>query len=60
MTIVIKKTDTKELIETKLARFYALRGKRKVKGFDAAKYRGKLKGVYGNGLDYQKRVRDEW
>ena len=60
MTIVIKQTDTKELIETKLARFYASRDKRKIKGFDAAKYAGKLKGVFGDGLKYQKRLRDEW
>ncbi len=60
MTIVIKKTDSKELIETKLANFYAQRNKRKGKGFDASKYAGKLKGLYGDALKYQKRLRDEW
>ena len=60
MHIVIKQTDSKELIETKLARFYASRKKRKPKGFDAAKYAGKLKGLYGDGLIYQKRLRREY
>lgn len=60
MTIVIKQTDTKELIERKLERFYASRNKRKAKGFDASKYVGKLKGLYGDGLKYQKRLRNEW
>jgi hypothetical protein len=60
MTVVIKRTDSKELIETKLTHFYALRAKRKIKGFDASKYAGKLKGLYGDGLKYQKKVRDEW
>lgn len=60
MTIVIKQTDTKELIATKLARFYAAREKRKFKGFDASKYAGQLKGLYGDGLKYQKNARNEW
>ena len=60
MHIVIKQTDSKDLIETKLARFYASREKRRLKGFDTAKYAGKLKGLYGDGLIYQKRLRGEW
>jgi hypothetical protein len=29
------------------------------KSFDAAKFTGKIKS-YGNGLDYQRRLRNEW
>ena len=32
----------------------------KVKGFNAKKFSGKLKGVFGDPLEYQKKVRNEW
>ena len=60
MTIVIKKADTKEQIEKKLSRLYASRKKRKPRGFDAMKYLGK--GIFGgmDGMELQKRARNEW
>ena len=59
MTIVIKKTDSPKMIEEKLASFYAAREKAASKGFNANKYLGKLKRLYGDALKYQKQVRDE-
>ena len=60
MTIVIKKADTKEQIEKKLSRLRASNGEKKPSGFNAAKYAGK--GIFGktDGIEYQKKVRNEW
>lgn len=59
MTVYIKKTDTIEQMNRKIEK--VLRAKRKPKKiFDPYKYLGKLKGVYGDGLEYQKKIRDEW
>lgn len=51
---------TVEEVERKMLR--ATRAKKKVKDsiFDPYRFLGKLKGVFGDGLDFQKRVRDEW
>lgn len=35
-------------------------GSENKKGFDAYKYAGRLKNVYGDALDFQKKMRDEW
>lgn len=59
MTIVIKKTDSPEEAKRKLDAFLAKFAKKK-KVFDPYKYLGALKGVFGDGLEYQKQVRDEW
>jgi len=58
MTIIIKKADTKEQIEKKLSRLNSSSNKQK--GFNAMKYLGK--GIFGetDGLNYQKKVRNEW
>ncbi len=58
MTVYIKKTDTVEQMNRKIAR--VMRAGKKKKGFPAHKFLGKLKGVYGDGLEYQKKMRDEW
>jgi len=60
MTIVINKTDTPAQIEKKLAQAVAAAKKGRKKGFKAKKYAGRLKGLYGHPLAYQKRLRDEW
>ena len=61
MTVLIRKKDTRKQIEKKLSRFSATSKRtRRKKTFDAMKYVGLLKGVYGNPLDYQKQRRDEW
>ena len=60
MTIIIKKADTKEQIEKKLSHLNGSRDNQKQKGFNAMKYLGK--GIFGetDGMDYQKKVRNEW
>ncbi len=60
MTIVIKKADTKEQIEKKLARLSSKRKSAKATGFDAMKYLGR--GIFNgiDGLEFQKKVRNEW
>lgn len=55
MIIKIKKPITKAKIEKAFAKFRS-----ETKGFDAKKHAGKLKGVFGDGLQYQKTIRDEW
>jgi len=59
LTVIIKKTDSVEVMNRKIAR--VLRAKRKSKNiFDPYKYLGKMKGVFGDPLEYQKKMRDEW
>lgn len=53
MLITIHKGADKKEIETALKPLE----KKKPRLID---YYGKLKGVFGNGLEYQKKVRDEW
>jgi hypothetical protein len=62
MTIVIKKTDSPEEAQRKIDRFLKKRKEKPTpkQGFDPYKYLGKLKGVFGDGLEYQKKMRDEW
>ena len=58
MTIRIKKPITKDKLE-KAEKM--LKGRRSSKkGFDAKKFSGKLKGVFGDPIKYQKKLRDEW
>lgn len=57
MIINIKKPITPD--KTKKA-FAKLPKNNANKCFDAAKYAGKLTGVFGDPLAYQKAVRDEW
>lgn len=60
MAITLRRTDSDEQVERKILR--AARAKKKAKDpvFDPYRFLGKLKGVFGDGLDCQKRVRDEW
>ncbi len=62
MTVIIRKTDTRAQIQRKMKRAAAaaVRHARKTKGFPAHKFAGKLKGLYGNPIEYQKCIRDEW
>lgn len=58
MLINIKKPVTAE----KIKNAFAILGKQEKenKGFDSKKHAGKLKGVFGDALQYQKTIRDEW
>jgi len=59
---LLRKTDTPLQIKRKMKRAAAAaaRHARKTKGFPAYKFVGKLKGLFGDAREYQKRVRDEW
>jgi len=56
MLIEVKKPVTSAKIEKAAINI----NKESRKGFQAKKHAGKLKGVFGNALDYQKSLRDEW
>jgi hypothetical protein len=58
MTVKVKKPVTKEKLEKAEKLLLKKRGQQK--GFDARKFSGKLKGVFGDPLVYQKKVRNEW
>ena len=61
MTVILKKTDTIEEKNRKIEKVMRAGSKNKSKqAFDINKYFGKVKGVYGDGLEYQKKIRDEW
>lgn len=61
MTVILKKTDTIEEKNRKIEKVMRAGSKTKSKkAFDIDKYFGKVKGVYGDGLEYQKKIRDEW
>lgn len=61
MTVIIKKSDSKDQIEKKLSRItLSSRKKRREPGFRAMLFLGKVKSLYGNPLAYQKRIRNEW
>ena len=51
-----------ELIKKKLEKAEKLLLTKKApnKGFNARKFSGKLKGVFGDPLEYQKSLRNEW
>ncbi|SER39686.1 hypothetical protein [Pedobacter rhizosphaerae] len=55
MVIVIDKNSDKKTIEASLKKIQV--GKKKFKLSDFA---GKLKGVFGDGVDFQKKIRNEW
>jgi hypothetical protein len=52
--IVVKRTSTRKQLNE------AMRKLKRHKYFNAMKYLGTVKGVFGNALEYQKRLRDEW
>ena len=57
MTVIIKKTDSKTEVAKKLSRFAAsAKSKKTPEGFNANKFLGKIKGLYGNPLEYQKQL----
>jgi hypothetical protein len=58
MTIRIKKPLTRSKLEKAEKKLIENRSKKR--GFDAKKFSGKLKGVFGNPLKYQKKLRNEW
>jgi len=61
MTVTIKKTDSIEEMNRKIEKVMRAGSKTKAKKtWDINKYFGKIKGVYGDGLEYQKKMRDEW
>ena len=55
MTITIKKGEGKLEIEAAVKRFAKKTNKPAL-----ADFHGKLKGKFGDGLAYQKKLRDEW
>ena len=55
--INITKQDTKESIEQKLRDLEQISDNKK--GFSASNFTGKVKS-FGDGIKYQKEVRDEW
>ncbi len=62
MTVILKKTDSPEEVKRKIDQFMeARRSKNSPKeGFDPSRFLGKLKGMYGDPMEYQRSVRDEW
>lgn len=60
MTVVIRKKDTPTQVKQKISRVMKTTGKKKKKVFNAKKFLGKgiFEGV--DGLEYQKKVRNEW
>jgi hypothetical protein len=54
----ISKNDSPETIQKKLKEWNEEMMKN-TKSFDAKKFTGKIKS-FGDGLDYQKKLRDEW
>ena len=56
MVITIKKGEGKKEIEAAVKRM----GKKRVNKPALVDFYGKLKGKFGDGLTYQKKLRDEW
>jgi hypothetical protein len=52
--IVVKRTSTRKQLN------FALGKLKRRKYFDSEKHLGCLKGFFGNALDYQIQLRDEW
>lgn len=52
--IVIKRSSTRKQLNE------ALKKLERRKSFDAKKYLGSIKGVFGDALKYQSSLRDEW
>ncbi len=55
MVITINKDTKPDEIDAGLKKLSKSR-----KSGGMAKYYGKLKGAFGDGLEYQKKIRDEW
>lgn len=55
--VTIDKNDSEEVIKEKLEKLNNEKSEKK--GFPAYKYLGKIKS-FGDGLEYQKKIRDEW
>ena len=55
MTIIIKKDQSVSEVEDAKKRI-----RKKANQHTLADYFGKLKSVYGDGVDFQKKLRDEW
>jgi hypothetical protein len=51
---------TKPITTAKIEKATALINKERRKGFNAGKHIGKLKNVFGDALEYQKYIRNEW
>lgn len=58
MIIKINKPLTKKKLDD--AEQTLIKKRAKKRGFNAKKFAGKLKGVFGDPLEYQKKLRDEW
>lgn len=58
MVVLLKKPITRAKIDKALLEINA-KSKSK-KGLSALKYSGILKGVFGDGLTYQRKIRNEW
>jgi len=52
--IIIKRTSTRKQLNEELSKL------KRRKFFNSGKYLGCLKGVFGDALEYQTRLRDEW
>ena len=52
--IVIKRSSTRKQLNE------ALKKLERRRSFDAKKYLGSIKGVFGDALQYQNSLRDEW
>lgn len=59
MGMIIKISRKSKPEETRKA-LDRLVSQRKKKGKKLSDFYGKMKGIYGNGLTYQKKIRDEW
>lgn len=59
MVVKVKKPLTKKKLE-KAEQLLKDKGRSKKKLLDAKKFSGKLKGVFGDPLKYQKQLRSEW
>lgn len=58
--MVIRITRKSKPEETRIALDKLVNQRRKKKSKKLSEFYGKMKGVYGNGLQYQKRMRNEW
>jgi hypothetical protein len=57
MIVKISAKKSPEANKKELDKLAKIRGKKKKKLSD---FYGKMPGVFGNGLSYQKKIRDEW
>lgn len=59
MGVIVKISKKSKPEETRKA-LEKLAGQRKKRSKKLSDFYGKMKGVYGDGLEYQKKIRDEW